>query len=119
MPNIGFTILDMADFVIANRKNKSFESWSRESICASLYRAYQENTLHITQVDGQITGLIHWIEIPDQKKIFVVNILTNGSKGIISAFMKIFYDRYSDYSLAGYRYGKEVIYKNTNRLVKL
>lgn len=107
---------EIVDFIIANRKDdgKAFHNWTEHQIAKSIYEAYEEETLliSISEIHGGINGVVQWQVYPKDKILYINNLLTDGSKGVIRSFLGVMDTLYPLYKLEGQRFGKIKTYHN-------
>ena len=107
------SIEDLTNFILKYRHGKAFEGWTEEQIHRGLLNAFQNGTICVTFADGKddaehITSICHWMEFPFRKTIYILNVLSNGSKGILPALMSLMKEKYGvEWFLEGMRYAQK------------
>ena len=110
------SIGNIADWILRNRKNKTFKNQTFEQICHLLtYCANNLTMLCITE-DNSIVGVVCCKKNIDTKVMFVYEILALKS-GIIKQMLQWFRLNYPQYTLEAKRHGRFVKYINVNKLI--
>ena len=105
-------IIQIADWILANRRGKAFLDYSREQIINELANSVINNSGLVSTNDrGVIDGVVTCKIDREKKLCYVQNILANHT--VMKRMLQYFNETFPSYHLYGIRHGKE---KHFNRL---
>ena len=110
------TLADVVEYIMANRRGKAFQHWTRSDITLALNDSLDDGAfLYSVDGKGNINGVCHGRKFVRNNVLFVFNILTTG-RGVLNNFIERFKEMFPGYRLEGKRHDKIKIY-NTDRFV--
>jgi len=99
-------LIDVADWIIKNRKGYAFKDYSLNQIMGELkYCAERMSMLCVTE-DENVAGVVTGRLDKDKRVYFVFNILATRSK-VVKQMMKFFNENYPQYSIKGIKHGNQ------------
>lgn len=110
------SIGQLADWIIANRKDAAFKGYTKDKIIQELVECCDNNSmLCITGPEG-ILGVICCRKDVNKQVMFVYDILTT-KKGIVKRMLDYFVKTYPNYTIVGHtRTGRPRSFTNAEKL---
>jgi len=114
------TLEQLSDWVIANRKGRSFLNHSKQDVAYTLWEHARDNGMLFAtnDLEQKIVGVVCFHQIQDEKTLFIDDVLT-VDKDTTKLFIKRFKERFPDYALEGTRRNGFLKHYNTPRLTHL
>lgn len=101
------TLMDIAEFILHNRRGKAFQHWTLAEILTSLRQGIEDCCICVTKSkENKISGVVLATKDTTHKELHIQNILTDGTKGAVSMMVFKAKELYPEYKISGRRHGK-------------
>lgn len=111
-------VKDIVDFILENRSNKAYCGWSKKDIVGTFCRGFglKLASYSVDSATGKIDGVVN-VELVDKDTVRVSNILCLNKKAL-KKLMLDFVNWWPGKRIVAKRRGKEIVYKDTSKLIK-